>query len=477
MGMADVGVPLALTLSTAWPGPAAAVMVVLVGALWTRRDSSRPEGEPKEEPDDQSFPSHPDPLPTDPDALRSCIHELRGTVDQLTQARAAALEAGRRRDEFLATVSHELRSPLNAILGWTQLLVPRPDLPSDVADALRVIRRNALRQRQLLDDLVDLSRVASGAVHIEPMAMRVQDAVDEACQAIRPEMARKGVILEASGDTSLLVNGDAGRLQQVLRNLLVNALRFTPTGGTVTIRTAEAGGDVTLTISDTGVGIEPAFLPHVFEPYRQQSGPIPRDHATFGLGLALARIIVVSHGGRVTAHSEGPGRGATFVVSLPSLRPDADRTVAPQSNPGTRTAARPLTGLRVLAVDDEPDWRELLGHILGAAGADARIAASAAEAIQIFEADGWRPDVVLTDIAMPVTDGYGLLASIRGRGGAGRAVPAVAMTAHAGTQERARTARAGFAEHLAKPVSPDELIEAVRRVADQTTRARGAGSV
>ena len=188
----------------------------------------------------------------------------------------------------------------------------------------------------------------------------------------------------------------------------------------------------------------------------------------------MARLIVVAHGGRVVAHSDGPGRGSTFTVILPRLTAEQDAAAMP-ADVVDATAGAPLQGMRVLAVDDEPDWRELLAHILGAVGADARIAASAAEAIQIFE--GWRPDVVLTDIAMPGTDGYGLLASIRGRGGAGRAVPAIAMTAHAGVQERTRSARAGFAEHLAKPIPPNDLIEAVRRVVDQSPRARGAGAV
>jgi CheY-like chemotaxis protein len=406
------------------------------------------------------------------DAAR--IRQLEATIDELTRTRAAALEAAQRRDEFLTTISHELRSPLNAILGWTQVLEPRRDLPADAADALRVIRRNALRQRQLLDDLVDMSRVVSGALHVEPRPMRIQDALEEACQSIQPDVARKGIQFECALQTPALISGDARRLQQVLRNLLANAIRYTPAGGQVAVRTSQAAGQVSIAISDTGAGIEPAFLPHVFEPFRQQVEAGPRDQATFGLGLALARIIVVGHGGSLVAHSDGPGRGATFTITLPTLAAGTEARKQSGETP-IATAATPLAGLRVLAVDDEPDWRELLGHILGAAGADARIAASAAEAIAILE--GWRPDVVLTDIAMPGTDGYGLLASIRGRGGAGRAVPAVAMTAHAGTLERTRTARAGFAEHLAKPIPPHELVAAVRRVADQTLRAKGAGSV
>jgi signal transduction histidine kinase/ActR/RegA family two-component response regulator len=405
------------------------------------------------------------------DAAR--IRELQDTVDELTRLRAAALDAAQRRDEFVTMMSHELRSPLNAILGWTQVLQPRADLPDDVRDALGVIRRNALRQRQLLDDLVDLSRVVSGALRIEPRPMRVQDALDEACQSVAPELQRKGIRLDCGSSTDAVVSGDARRLQQVLRNLLANAVRFTPSGGAVTIRAATIGSEVSIGISDTGSGIEPAFLPHVFEPFRQQPGAKPPDQATFGLGLALARIIVAGHGGRMLAQSDGPGRGSTFTVILPTL-PIDQGAAGTSAEVADRVTHAPLAGVRVLAVDDEPDWRELLGHILGAAGAEARIAASAAEAIQIFEA--WRPDVVLTDIAMPVTDGYGLLSSIRGRGGAGRAVPAIAMTAHAGVQERTRTARAGFAEHLAKPIPPHELIDAVRRVADQSLRAKGVGS-
>ncbi|MEO5821730.1 MAG: hybrid sensor histidine kinase/response regulator [Vicinamibacteraceae bacterium] len=448
--------PLALSSALSWPLWAAIVLTGLSGAVWF--SGRRADADPAPEGDTGA-------------AASAQLRELRDTIDELTRSRAAALEAAQRRDDFVTTVSHELRSPLNAILGWTQVLEPRQDLPDDVADALRVIRRNALRQRQLLDDLVDMSRVVSGALRIDPAPMAIADAVDEACQALRPDLQRKSLRLDCEPAPAVLVSGDPRRLQQVLRNLLANAIRFTPTGGTITVRASRTAGEVAIAISDTGAGIDPAFLPHVFEPFRQQPGAASRDQATFGLGLSLARIIVVGHGGTLTAQSDGPGRGATFTVTLPAL---AGAEMRPEPlEPSLATVETPLRGVRVLAVDDEPDWRELLGHILGAAGAEARIAASAAEAIQMLES--WRPDVVLTDIAMPVTDGYGLLASIRSHGGPGRAVPAVAMTAHAGAQERARTARAGFAEHLAKPIPPRELVDALRRVAEQP-RAKGAGS-
>ncbi len=450
--------PLAVSASASWPLWVGLVLfLVLAGAVWLEHRDRDEEPAPGPAPDDAAD-----------GAAR--IRELQATVDELMRSRAAAVEVAQRRDEFLTIISHELRSPLNAILGWTQVLEPRPDLPAEVTDALRVIRRNALRQRQLLDDLADMSRVVSGALLIDPRPMPIGDALQEACQALAPDIERKGVRLECVPAPSALVSGDPRRLQQVLRNLLANALRFTPAGGSITVRASSSGGEVAIAITDDGAGIDPAFLPHVFEPYRQQPGPGVRDQATFGLGLSLAQIIVAGHGGRLAAHSDGPGRGATFTVTLPALA--GETRPAPADAPDA-TPQAPLRGVRVLAVDDEPDWRELLGHILEAAGADARIASSAAEAIQIVE--GWRPDVVLTDIAMPVTDGYGLLSAIRGRGGAGRAVPAIAMTAHAGAQERTRTARAGFAEHLAKPIPPHELVEAVRRVAEQP-RAKGAGS-
>ena len=307
---------LALAAAVGWPAWALAGVVALSSAFWFSRRGE--EGEPS----DESATSSPGGRSAE-DAIR--IRELQETVDELTRLRAAALEAAQRRDEFLTTISHELRSPLNAILGWTQVLEPRRDLPPDVRDALQVIRRNALRQRQLLDDLVDMSRVVSGALRIEPRPMRIQDALEEACQAVRPEMDRKGIHLDCIVDSPAIVSGDARRLQQVLRNLLSNAIRFTPTGGTITIRSTRGASEVSLIISDTGAGIDPGFLPHVFEPFRQQPGAAPRDQTTFGLGLALARIIVVGHGGRVTAHSDGPGRGSTFTVTLPTLATEAGR--------------------------------------------------------------------------------------------------------------------------------------------------------
>jgi signal transduction histidine kinase/ActR/RegA family two-component response regulator len=448
-GRMDAAAP-GLSGSIAWPCWVALGLMVALSVSWLVRH--RPALEPGGTEDALG-------------AAEGRIQELRETVDELTRARAAAVEAADRRDEFLATISHELRSPLNAILGWTQVLEPR-DLPHDVGDALRVIRRNALRQRQLLDDLADMSRVVAGGVRIEQRPMELRDAIDEACQAVRPELERKGIHFTCGVDTTASINGDPRRMQQVFWNLLANAARFTPAGGAISIETVEEDSEIAIAVRDTGEGIEAAFLPHVFEPFRQQPRGTPRDHASFGLGLALVRIIVEAHGGRVTAHSEGPGRGATFTVVLPTLERGLARPPAAADAPAAAMSGAPLAGVRVLAVDDEPDWCDLLGRILAAAGAEARIARSAAEALRIY--DEWRPDVLLTDIAMPGTDGYAFLAAIRSRAlHGGTAVPALAMTAHAGAQERTRTARAGFVEHLAKPIPPQDLIESLRRVAGQ----------
>jgi CheY-like chemotaxis protein/nitrogen-specific signal transduction histidine kinase len=401
--------------------------------------------------------------------LASAIWMARGDDGGGTAPQPGAVES--ERDELLATISHELRSPLNAILGWAQVLELRRDLPADVVDGLQVIRRNALRQRQLLDEIADLSRVVRGALRIDARPMRLQDALDEACQAVLPDMDRKQVRFSCAPAVEAIIAGDRQRIQQVLANLLANAVRHTPPGGAIAVRTTVGDTHVSLQVSDTGAGIDPAFLPHVFEPFRQQPGPPSRDRTTLGLGLALVRLIVAGHGGQVTAESEGPGRGSTFTITLPL----ASEAAPTRGASGPVAAAAPLTGLRVLAVDDEADWRELLQHILLAAGAEARVAHSASEGLRIF--DEWAPDVLLTDIAMPGLDGYAMLAAIRSRGGDAGALPAVAMTAHAGAAERARTSRAGFTEHLSKPVSPHDLIACVRRVAGATPlKARGGGA-
>ena len=364
-------------------------------------------------------------------------------------------------DDLLRTISHELRSPLNAILGWIQVLEPRTDLPEDVVHAIRVIQRNAVRQRHLLDDLVDVSRVISGDIRLNVRAVDLRTLLDEACEAIRPAASARRIRLDCEHTESAVLHADARRLQQVLSNLLTNAVRFTPPGGSIVVGVVRHGEQAAVTVRDTGMGIDPAFLPHVFEPFRQQPGAEEYDRASFGLGLALVRAIVAAHGGEATAESAGPGLGACFTIHLP-LAPAATTVdgSAPPARPSLATFA-PLDGVRVLAIDDEPDWRELLDRVLTTAGADARVASSASQGLAILAT--WRPDVILSDIAMPGTDGYGLLATIRSLADDVRGIPALAMTAHASADERVRTERAGFTGHLAKPIAPQELVDAVAR--------------
>jgi signal transduction histidine kinase/ActR/RegA family two-component response regulator len=388
----------------------------------------------------------------------------------VTTTPAQGLNSAGHPDDLLRTISHELRTPLNAILGWAQVLEPRADLPEDVTHAIHVIQRNALRQRQLLDDLVDVSRVISGDIRLDRRAVDLRTALDEACDAIRPAARARGVTVDCEQAETAVVHADARRVQQALSNLLANAVRFTPAGGAITVGVVCRGGEALVSVRDTGVGIDPTFLPHVFEPFRQQPGAVAHEGASFGLGLALVRAIVTAHEGRVTAESDGPGRGACFTMHLPLARAPAEPERVAHSAAHAASPSAPLDGVRVLAIDDEPDWRELLERILTTAGADTRVAGSAAQGLEILAE--WRPDVILSDIAMPGADGYGLLATIRSLADDVRSVPALAMTAHASADERVRTALAGFAAHLAKPIAPQELVDAVARTVQEERHRR-----
>jgi len=359
-------------------------------------------------------------------------------------------------DAMLGVISHELRGPLNAILGWTQLLEPRRDLPSDVQDALKVIRRNAVRQRVLLDEIADVGRLLAGGLAIERRTIRLTDAVEEACRAGHSYLAAKGVTLTCDAlGADLPVSGDADRLSQAIAKLLARAERTTPAGGSVRVSVARRDDRVVIIVADTGDGMLASELKHVFEPSLARSATRPSGGG-LGFDLAFVRAVAEAHGGTVRAESAGRGRGSTFTLSLPAI---AGAPVERSADGGTD---RVLDGLHVLAVDDEPDWCELLRRVLAAAGADTRVASSGREAIAI--AAEWWPDVLLTDIAMPVTDGYAVLAALRAHPDR-RPFRALAMTAHTGPQERSHTAEAGFDEHLAKPVAPHEIVDAIRRVA------------
>jgi len=415
--------------------------------------------------------------------LGAAAAELRRRDDERVRllaaerdARGAAEAANRTKDEFLATLSHELRTPLNAILGWAQLLRIGA-LPADEArQGLETIERSAKAQAQLIDDLLDLSRIIAGKLRVDSAPVDLGAVVRGALDSLRPAAEAKGIcvvpVLDADAGS---VAGDAGRLQQVAWNLLSNAIKFTPRGGRVDVCVRPSDGDVELTVADNGAGIRPDFLPHVFDRLRQADGSSTRQYGGLGLGLAIVRHLVELHGGTVSAGSGGEGRGAKFTVRLPPAvrasaavgRPDAAGPRREPPDDGASpvreaTDASTLTGVRVLVVDDEPDAREVIRLALAQRGARVETAASASEAMAAFRRDGGPPDVLLSDIAMPGEDGNTLIRRIRRLSGPeGGGVPAVALTAYARADDRDRAMAAGYQVHVPKPVEPAKLLQVV----------------
>jgi PAS domain S-box-containing protein len=384
------------------------------------------------------------------------------------EARADAETANRIKDEFLATLSHELRTPLNAILGWAQLLRMNGTPREDFEHGLETIERNAKVQAQLVEDLLDLSRIISGKLRLEMKPLDLPAVMDAALDSVRPAATAKSIrlipVLDAHAGPVL---GDAGRLQQVVWNLLSNAIKFTPEGGRVDLLLQRADGHAEIVVSDTGQGIDPEFLPHVFDRLRQADSSTTRRHGGLGLGLAIVRHLVESHGGTVRAESRGEGKGATFTASLPILTPAA--SASPRAPVVSGSAQRAdggaaLSGVRVLVVDDDPDALDLVSRVLKQSGADVRTAGSAAEALRAMSA--YRPHVLLSDIAMPGEDGYDLIRQVRSA--QGQTPPAVALTAFARREDRLRALQAGFQSHVSKPVEPAELVAVVATLAKGT---------
>jgi signal transduction histidine kinase/ActR/RegA family two-component response regulator len=380
-------------------------------------------------------------------------------------ARAEAEAANRAKDEFLATLSHELRTPLNAILGWAQVLRVGQNDPTQVQQALSTIERNARRQAQLIDDLLDLSRIAAGKLRLELIPVDLTAVIAAAVETVRPAADVKtigiGLNLEAGPGA---VMGDSDRLQQVFTNLLANAVKFTPNGGRVEVRLERAGSRVRVTVSDTGQGIAPELLPVIFERFRQVDSSMTRAHGGLGLGLAIVRHLVELHGGAVEAASPGLGQGATFTVTLP---PMLVRVEAPKRAANAPVAV-PCDGIHVLVVDDEPDGRQVLAAFLEASGATVTAVGSAREALAALDRE--RPHVIVTDLAMPEQDGFAFLRAVRSRpADRGGRIPLVALTAHAEWTTRGRALQSGFETHLTKPVEAVELAAIVARVAGRTS--------
>jgi PAS domain S-box-containing protein len=387
-------------------------------------------------------------------------------------ARVEAEHANRMKDEFLATLSHELRTPLNAIVGWTKILRSSNVDDEDRAEGLEVIDRNARAQAQLIEDLLDISRIISGKLVLDVQRVNLTEVIEGALDAVAPAAQGKGVrITKVLDSLAGPVSGDPARLQQVVWNLLTNAVKFTARGGQVQVLLERVNSHVEISVIDTGQGIPPEFLPHVFERFRQADGSSTRRHGGLGLGLSIVRQLVEMHGGSVRAKSPGEGQGSTFVVMLPItvVHPEQPGKVRPK-DPERRQGDDPcgdhhLSGLRVLVVDDEPDARNLMTRVLEDCGAEVKAAGSAAEALDLL--GGFKPDILVSDVGMPEQDGYDLMRQVRRRLSA-KELPAAALTAFARSEDRMRAMRAGFQVHVAKPVDPEELVAVVATLAART---------
>jgi PAS domain S-box-containing protein len=397
--------------------------------------------------------------------------ERRQALAREKEARIEAEEANRVKDEFLSTLSHELRTPLTAIMGWSNLLLHGEVDEARQQQAIETIARNANSQCQLIDDLLEVSRIITGKHRHDFVGCELQPVIQAAAESLRPTADAKGVKLYVTLAQNLgMVMGDRERLQQVVWNLVSNAVKFTPAGGEVNVRLNRINSHLEIAVSDTGAGVHPDFLPHVFDRFRQADGSTTRAHGGLGLGLAIVRHLVELHGGVAVADSPGVGKGATFTVRFPLMLPvEAPVHVDVDKNRRLTVAEQPcvvLDGLRVLIVDDEEDARELVSVMLTRSGAAMKCASSSTEAMEIIES--WRPDVLIADIGMPVEDGYGLIKRVRAlpRESGGQ-TPALALTAYARTEDRVRALSAGYQVHLSKPVDRVELAAVVARLVER----------
>ncbi len=393
------------------------------------------------------------------------LEELRNQLLAREQAaRASAEDASRLKDQFLAVVSHELRTPLNSILGWADMLSKGMLEGAKRDRALQTIRKSAKRQAHLIDDLLDVARIASGKLQLDRALVDLRDVVRDALLVAQPSAAEKNIHIELDADPWIgQVYGDGARLQQVASNLLSNAVKFTPANGAVHVRLCRAGTSGEMIVTDTGQGIPPAFLPNVFEPFRQVDGSTTRVHSGLGLGLSIVKNIVEAHNGSVSVHSAGVGRGATFIVRLPvsvcdeAAEPAVATGVLPTITPAPAMSS--LEGITVLVVDDDEQSREVVAAQLDVCHAAVLTASSGAQACDLLQRE--RVDVLLADIGMPDEDGYSLIRRIRMLSSPAASIPAAALTAFAGEEDRERALQAGFQLHLPKPIDASSLVAAV----------------
>ena len=398
-------------------------------------------------------------------------------LERESTARAAAEESNRLKDEFLATVSHELRTPLTAILGWSRML-QTGSLDSDMATrAVDSIKRNAKAQAEIIDDILDVSRIITGNLYLELHPIELMPVLDSAINVVRPTADAKGISIESDfGTEPAAVRGDTNRLQQVFWNLLSNAVKFTPPNGKVTVTLTSVDSHAQIRVTDTGQGISADFLPFVFDRFRQQDSTSTRQHGGLGLGLAIARHLVEIHGGTIAAQSDGTGSGAVFIVSLPLVGALAETSPGSLSELDTAVidvepavSQQPLSGLNVLIVDDDRDTLELLSAALRQRSANVTAVSSAAAAIDSIKL--LRPDVLISDIAMPGEDGYELIRRVSALDSCPK-IQAIAITAYAKDEDKARALAAGYQRYLSKPVELHDFINAVAE-AGATTEGEG----
>lgn len=402
--------------------------------------------------------------------LQAQVEERSRLLSSENVARREAERANNLKDEFLATISHELRNPLNAILGWAHMMRLGKLNDANMERAVETIYRNAKSQSQLVADLLDVSRIISGKLRLDVRTVDLISIVNAAIDSIRPAADAKSIRLQTIMDPAAgPISGDADRLQQIVWNLLTNAVKFTPKGGRIQVKLQRIDSHVEIVVSDSGVGISKEFLPYVFDRFRQADASTTRIHGGLGLGLSIVHQLVGLHGGSVAVESEGEGKGATFTITLPFVgvisQKESDAVDPTQSEEILSFDGLPsLEGLKVLVVDDEADTRELIGEVLKECGSEVIITRSAAEALEALEQH--KPDILISDLGMPDEDGYSLIEKIRAlpseRGGN---IPAAALTAYARAEDRMRVLRSGFQFHLPKPVDSAELVTVVASLA------------
>jgi signal transduction histidine kinase len=397
-------------------------------------------------------------------AIGKAEEERRLLLAREQAAREAAQEANRAKDEFLATLSHELRTPLNAILGWARMLAAGTLDGAKAARAIQTIERNAHVQARLIEDLLDISRVATGKLQVTFAPADLAALLESVVDSLRPNAAAKGIALVSGPCEACQIMADASRIQQVVGNLITNAIKFTPAGGVVTVSLRLVNDTAVITVHDTGIGLDAAFVPHMFERFRQADSGTTREHGGLGLGLAIVQHLVRLHGGEVVAASDGRDRGSTFTVSLPIVA-DA-RRVEDAVTPST--AMPSLNGIHILCVDDDEDALGLIEAMLSDRGARVTTARSVADALAALDREP--PDLLISDIAMPGDDGYALIRAVRNSPSAAvRDLPAAAVTAFATAVDRSRAVLAGFQSHLPKPIDPHELAALVATLVARKT--------